>query len=97
MKGSISDYVRRQLRQLYARMINESGNLIVNIVPCQQQLNGSDCGVFASAFAFELALGAHSLDIQYDSGAMRQHLLKCLTSSEVHAFPQVAKKKTTEY
>jgi len=37
----ISDYVARQLKQLYAQHLMQNGNLSVTVVPCQQQTNGS--------------------------------------------------------
>jgi len=50
----LSDYVARQLKQLYAQHLMQNGNLSVTVVPFQQQTNASDCGVFAAGFTFEL-------------------------------------------
>ena len=57
MGGEISDHVE-QLRQLYSKHLTTSGYINVEVVPVQKQPNGSDCGAYASAFAFEWALGS---------------------------------------
>lgn len=95
LHGSISPYVRGQMRQLYASLIDAKGQLRVTILPCATQPNCTDCGVYAAAFAFHLALGGNGNgNVQdYDHAAMRPHLQTCLESSSVKAFPIVDGKK----
>jgi len=61
----------------------------VHVVPRTQQLNGSDCGVFAAAFLFQWVLLSSdtSLKINFDSPLMRMHLAQCLERESVIAFP----------
>ena len=67
--------------------------LQVTLVPCPQQSNSSDCGVFAAACAFEWVRGNGPQGIKWDEKAMRRHLERCLTEKKVLAFPQVPNNK----
>jgi hypothetical protein len=58
-----------------------------NYVPVQQQNNGSDCGVFAIAFATSLALGTDPRYITFDVPRMRPHLTACLKDGKISMFP----------
>lgn len=87
LNRGISDYVKCQMRQLYASHITASGNLKVTVVPCQRQPNMSDCGVFAAAFAFQWALGTKALPASYDTDSMRGHLARSLENQTVVEFP----------
>ena len=90
----LSEYVIQQLRQLYARCIDRQKDVLnIEVVPCQQQPNASDCGVFAAAFAFEWALGNQSLDVNFDVPRMRDHLIQCIGDELIVSFPHMASKK----
>lgn len=93
LNTAISEYVKRQMRQLYSTHITTSGNLKVSIIPSQRQPNMSDCGVFAAAFAFQWALGSKTLHASYDVEAMRLHLARCLENQAVEEFPTLPVKK----
>ena len=86
MEGHISDYVKQQMRQLYSKQLTISGYINVEVVAVQQQPNGSDCGVYASAFTFEWALGSTSMDRKYYGSSIRQHLCECLKLGKVVTF-----------
>ena len=49
----------------------------VNLVDCVQRTNGSDCGLFASAFLFEWATASvlTSLSVRIDVAKTRPHLV----------------------
>ena len=59
----------------------------------QQQEGNVDCGLFAIAFAVELAFnGLNVEDIQvinFDQGKMTEHLDKCLKDNMFEVFPKV--------
>ena len=55
--------------------------------PVQQQTNGSDCGVFAIAFATCLVFGEDPTFINFDVRGMRPHLAKCLRDGRFSLFP----------
>ena len=54
----------------------------------QQQKGGSDCGVFAIAFAFDIAQGVDPQYVNYTQTEMRKHLKTCLQQDSVTAFPR---------
>ena len=54
--------------------------------PVQQQTNGSDCGVFAVAFATCLVFGVDPTYINFDVQGMRPHLAACLRSGRISCF-----------
>ena len=47
------------------------------------QFGGTDCGVFAVAFATSLALGKAPGQFHFDQQRMRQHLFNCLESRKI--------------
>ena len=61
----------------------------IAVVPVQQQPNGSDCGVFASAFATCLVHYQTPETLQFDRSIMCQHLLKCLVAGKMTLFPTI--------
>jgi len=85
----LSEYVIRQLKQLYAHALQDDGTLTVELVPCAKQSNGIDCGVFAAAFAFEWACASQDLNAQFDRRVMRDHLKFCLENQQVIQFPKL--------
>ena len=61
--------------------------MALNFVPVQQQANGSDCGVFAIAFATCLTFETDPSKIAFDIHGMRQHLASCLRNGALSLFP----------
>ena len=82
----MKDRITRQLRQLYAIQRTLAGNLRVTMVPVQKLKDESSCGVYAAAFAFELASGAvttgESLD--FDFGAPTKPSAQGTTTHSYH-------------
>lgn len=61
----------------------------VNHLPVQQQLNGSDCGVFAIAIATCLMYGQNPSQAFFNITRMRPHLFKCLKAHAMELFPTI--------
>ena len=59
----------------------------ITSVPVQQQHNGSDCSIFAIAFAACLVYGHKPEDFTFDIARMRPHLLQCLKDGTITMFP----------
>ena len=78
----ISQEVEDQVKDLLADSFQK-----LEYTPCQQQTNGSDCGVFAIAFATSLVLGSTPQDMTYDIAKMRPHLVTCLRAGALTQFP----------
>ena len=76
-----------QLTSLYSPDPNITPHIEQAHIPHTQQ-GGVDCGLFAIAYAFDLATGTNPCDITYDQSLMRDHLLCCLESGQMHPFPR---------
>ncbi|PFX11550.1 Inhibitor of growth protein 5 [Stylophora pistillata] len=80
----IANEVEEQLKDLMANKLTG-----INIVPVQQQGNGSDCGVFSIAFATCIVYGRDPGMVTFDVPQMRPHLSRCLKTGVLSPFPQV--------
>ena len=54
----------------------------------QRQQGGSDCGLFAIAYAVDLAMGTDPATIKYDQRAMRKHLIRSIEQGAITQFPR---------
>ena len=71
-----------------ARMVKcEDEEFMVKLMPVQHQTNGSDCGLFALAFATDFAEGIDPSERYYDEKALRNHQLQCFRNNEINQFP----------
>ena len=78
----IVDEVEQQVKDLMADKF-----VGIDIVPVQQQRNGSDCGVFSIAFATCIVYGLNPGTAKFDVPQMRPHLSKCLRTGVITPFP----------
>ena len=60
--------------------------------PMQQQLNGFDCGVYAIAYATDLAFDRDPPSLSYNRQEMRKHRLGCLQRDDLEPFPNSSKR-----
>ena len=56
-------------------------------VPVQHQAGGSDCGLFAIAFAVALCFGLNPSKLNFQQHKMGDHLLHCLAENKFTNFP----------
>ena len=56
-------------------------------VAVQRQVGGSDCGLFAVAFATALCSGVDPFSCSFKQTQMRSHLLTCFESQQMSTFP----------
>lgn len=61
----------------------------------QKQNGSSDCGLFAIAFATAVVLGIKPEECLFDQKMMRSHLIRCLESKEMTAFPLKRSRRKT--
>ena len=52
-----------------------------------KQLNKSDCGVIAIAYAFDICSRLNPCAVQFDNKKIRQHLVTCLETCQLSRFP----------
>ena len=72
-----------------AKMLKCEGEVfLTKTVPVQKQSNSSDCGLFALAFAFDLASNLDPSIISYNEEILRKHLLACIENEEITEFPK---------
>ena len=53
----------------------------------QKQNGGSDCGMFAIAFATSIAIH-QNVDVKFDQARMRAYLANCIEKGSCHCFLQ---------
>ena len=87
LRRPISQYVKKQMRQLYAHAVSENDELLVAVLPGCRQPNSYDCGVYAAAYAFHLALGRKAENPVFANTVMREHLAGYLKANMVTDFP----------
>lgn len=85
-KHDLRSSVEIQLAMIYRNAIKDK-ELAVTSLSVQQQRRGSDCGLFAIAFAYHMARGDDVTKIQFNQSQMRQHLLKCFEDQKLSPFP----------
>ena len=74
----------KHLKTIFRKKPNFQG--IFNI-PVQQQMNASDCGVFAIAYATCLVYGQNPCTVIFDIPRLHQHLHRCLRAGMMQLFP----------
>ena len=80
------DAIVNDIKQQVQNIVGDDFKDIL-VVPVQQQLNGSDCGVFAIAFATTLVYTLDTNIPQFDVPQMRSHLSTCLKAGLITPFP----------
>ena len=78
---------RDTIEQISSYSFCSNDELSMNIMPVQQQRNGTDCGLFAIAFATSLAYGDDPTELLYDDNQLCRHLLYCLKKENMERFP----------
>lgn len=84
--STMHEIIEQEVEEQVESLMADSYIGIVN-VPVHQQLNGSDCGVFAIAFATCLVYSFNPRDFTFDIPKMRPHLAQSLKSGEIAIFP----------
>ena len=78
--------ITQEIQEIAQNLYGPNLNRITNM-PVQQQTNGSDCGVFAVAFATCLVYGQNPCNVTFDVPKMRPHLIQCLKRGCMNLFP----------
>ena len=88
--GDIGSRTRKQIASILAT--NEK-KITVRFPTVQTQCGGSDCGLFALAFAASLCSGENPSTVSYIQHSLRSHLLSCLQNRAITLFPRRSRKK----
>ena len=80
MYQSVGSFAKKQIAAMLA---SEQARIDVKMMNVQRQEGGSDCGLFAIAFATALVNGIQPAQLNFHQDAMRRHLYNCLEKGEL--------------
>ena len=73
-------------------LMHTGGSILFSNEKVQKQINSSDCGLFALAFATDLCHNIDPVTQSYDQEKMRAHYVNCLDSLEMVPFPKTTRR-----
>ena len=77
--------VVQRIRSLYTSL--DETRINMQIQPLQEQVGGTDCGLFAIAVITAIAHGKDPSQLQVKHEERRDHLLKCFKDEHITLFP----------
>ena len=80
-----TDLLHRQMTQLFSP---DDALPAYKQHNCHKQVGGTDCGIFAIAYALDLLNGNEPHKIRYDQNKMREHLINCFEQGKMTTFPK---------
>ena len=85
---SMYGFLDRQMKKLIADIMQTREKQIkVHYCDVQWQSGGSDCGLFAVAFATSICCGVDPTTVAFEQRFMREHFLDCLQTKTMTMFP----------
>ncbi|XP_066291223.1 polycystin-1-like protein 2 [Branchiostoma lanceolatum] len=89
--------LQTQLYQSYAAFADQTRNtLTVFLLDVQHQRNVLDCGLFAIAWAVDIAEGQDVSGVLYNNRKMRSHLKTCFKQGNLTPFPRLSSTRKKE-
>ena len=88
--GHLTPSLEKQMAEIFSPVVKD-GMQAVTMVPFQQQVGGTKCGVFSIAAAYSAALGIKPHLVTFDADEMRRHLEQCLENEKLTPFPPTKK------
>ena len=82
-----SDLDQESKSQILSILKHEGKFVKFHMIPVQRQVGGTECGVFAIAFAVALSFGLNPTKLIFDQSKMRTHLITCLSQKQFSNFP----------
>jgi len=84
---SLFSYAPEKLKeQVAALLYTQKEAITLKFMKVDLQTNGSDCGIYAIAYATALCFGKSPGLLRLDDSKMRAHLIKCLEQGEFTIF-----------
>ena len=83
------------VRIIASLLCSSAPQLVVRMMDVGRQSNGSDCGVLAIAFAYDVCSGDDPCTVKFDRNSIRQHLAECLEKCSLSRFPVVAERRSS--
>ena len=81
------------MNQIAALLATQHATINVKYMDAQMQSGSADCGIFTITFATTLADGEKLGGYYFDHSRMRKHLMHCLQTQCLSAFPVIRKKE----
>ena len=91
MYSSVSNSTLKLIASL---VLSHTERLTVRVMDVGRQSNGSDCGILAIAFAYDICSGNDPCKVKYNHRLIRQHLADCLGKCCLTRFPVVSERRT---
>ena len=92
---SLYKTLSKETVHLIARMVHvPSSELKIVMIDVEKQCNGSDCGVLAIAYAFDICSGLHPCSVRFYHCKIRPHLITCLENCQVSRFPVLGERES---
>jgi len=88
-------HISYDVKKQIASIVKSSHEKInIKLEKTQQQMNGTDCGIYAIAFATDLCHGNDPASLEYANGKqLRNHLVHCFENGCISPFPSTPRKK----
>ena len=83
------------VRVIASLLFSSAPQLVVRMMDVVRQSNGSDCGILAIAFAYDVCSGADPCTVKFDHKSIRRHLGECLEKCSLSRFPVVAERRSS--
>ena len=83
---SLYKTLSKETEYLIANMIHVLSSDLRIVMDVAKQSNGSDCGVLAIAYAFDICTGIDPCTVRFDHSKIRPHLATCLENCQVTRF-----------
>ena len=87
---------KQTVRLITSMVYVPSSELKVVMMDVEKQSNGSDCGVLAIAYAFDICSGMNPCSVRFDHSKIRPHLINCLENCQVSRFPVLGQRESVE-
>ena len=84
---TVGTYTKKQIASI---LCTEQSRIELHTMDVRLQAGGSDCGLFAIAFATAIVNGVPPDKFIFDQANMRQHLYQCLQSGKLQMFPTLS-------
>ncbi|KAM4043623.1 uncharacterized protein ACNLHF_013857 [Anomaloglossus baeobatrachus] len=86
-RRKLSLSIRQQIINMYGEVVDEPLEHL-SFLNVDQQENCYDCGVFATAFAYEFLADGGDPTARFQHQEIRAHLLSCLQNGRIREFPK---------
>lgn len=93
--GRLSKSIECQICQVYAEAANE-GSILLRVVPVQQQIGTSICGVMAIANGYHAIRGDDLASTEFNHDQLRCHLASCFEKGHFSPFPMTEPRQSTK-